>query len=176
MRMSTRLAWLGTLWTGAAWAQVDPCAQGQNNVCVSFSTAQGVPLSPQAMVLLAAILGVLAYVKLRKNASGLWGLGLSLAFGAWLTLQPGGAGWANGFHRENFSTGNPVVSSANISPLVVVNNLARNATITAITIDGYPFNPAPGTYGGYERCHVGKVLVPWVVGSDPIGTCVIQFV
>lgn len=157
----------------AAWAQVDPCATGQGNVCVGYSSVTAaVPLSPEAMGLLALLLGGVAFFKLRRRAAGLWGVALSLAVGAGLYLQSGGAGWANGYDRVYTNTGSPLVSPVNNGPLVVVNNLPVNVTITSITINGVAYMPDNSPWPPYEECVVGKVLTPTT--GDPTGMCLVK--
>lgn len=161
------------LWSSAALAQVNPCAPGQGNICVGFSNgAQGVPLSPQAMALLVALVLVFAYVKLRKNAGGLFNVALSLAMVGWMALQTSGAGWANGFDRVYTRNGSPAVSPVNNGPLVLVNDLPLNVTITSITVNGAPYVPANTPNPPYEECFVGKVLAP--TSGDPTGMCLVR--
>lgn len=155
----------------SAWAQGDPCAAGQNNLCVSYSTVtQAVPLSPQLLGLLVLMLGVVAFFKLRHKAGGPLGLVLSLAAGGWLATQSDGS-WANGFSRTNLSAGNPVVVSAVNRPQVFVNDLPVNATLTAVTYNGVSVSQT-GTLDLYPRCFVGMVLLP-ATGTDPVGLCVV---
>lgn len=161
-------------WVPAVFAQVDPCGVGQNSLCVSYATTpQAVPLSPQFMVLLVVLLGAVALYKLRHKAGAPLGLALALTIGGWLSMQPSGS-WANGYPRKNLSESNPVVFASPAGARVVVNNLTVNATITAVTYNGAPVG-ATGTYGGYERCFVGKVLVP-STGSGTVGMCVVELV
>jgi hypothetical protein len=153
------------------FAQVDPCGVGQTSLCVSYSTTpQAVPLSPQLMVLLVVFLGAVALFRLRHKVGGPLGLALALTLGGWLWSQPNGS-WANGYPRKNLSESNPVVFATPAGARVVVNNLTVNATITAVTYNGAPVG-ATGSYGGYERCFVGKVLVPHP-GSGTDGLCVV---
>lgn len=160
-------------WSGVAWAQVDPCAAGQGNICVGFSNgAQGVPLSPQAMAVLVGLVLLFAYVKLRKNAGGLFSVGLSVCLVAWMALQTGGVGWANGYDRAYTRNGSPAVSPVNNGPLVLVNDLPLNVTITSITVNGVPYSPSGPTDPSYADCFVGKVLVPTTGGVT--GMCVVS--
>lgn len=171
MRISSITSLWVSLLGSAAWAQVNPCASGQGNICVSYTTGtQSVPLTPAAMGILLVSLGVLAFFKLRKSPSGFFGLFLSAALVGLVAYQTMGVSLANGYTRVYMSAGNPVVTASNGGNRVVVNDLSNNATITSILIDGMTYQ-VTGQQLGYEECSVGKVLVPTTGGTS--GMCVV---
>ncbi len=161
------------LFASSAWGQVNPCAAGQNNICVSFANSQSVPLTFEAVVLMSLMLATFALFKLRKRSSGLFGLFLSAALGVLMVYQTTSDSYANGFVRVYFSSGTPAVYRDDVGSVVFVNDTASSTTITAITINGVSYNPSnPTTYSGYEECFLGKVLVPTTGGVT--GMCVIR--
>jgi len=173
MRASTPLIATVSLFASSAWAQVNPCAVGQNNICVSFANSQSVPLTFEAVVLMSLMLATFALFKLRKRSSGLFSLFLSAALGALMVYQTTSDSYANGYVRVYFTNGSPAIFRNDAGPIVFVNDTTYNNTITAMTFNGNTYNPVnPAPIGGYEACFVGKVLVPTTGGVT--GMCVVQ--
>lgn len=87
MRAISSFVAVASLFASSAWAQGNPCAAGQNNICVSFANSQSVPLTFEAVVLMSLMLATFALFKLRKRSSGLFGLFLSAALGVLMVYQ-----------------------------------------------------------------------------------------
>jgi len=144
----------------SAWAMAPgPC---QNGVCIGYSTNQAVPLSPEAMGLLALILGVLAYATLRGKVSRIAGVALAMGLTAMLTVYEMKDSLATVGFDILLSAGNPAeyTFGQETFPRVisVQNNLGYTATITSISANPYTWDTA--VTPTYTPCAVGLALPP----------------
>ena len=132
MRLSRRLmAALGLgLTLSPAWAT----AINQATLTVWYSTSvAGVPISAPALGILALLLGVLAYAKLRPTGRGLNSLllfALVVCMGALYVEQSSHA--APAVNTVVLSSGNPASSTGGQGIWVITNNLSQPATLTTV--------------------------------------------
>jgi hypothetical protein len=142
-----------------AWA-MDGMGGSCAAICVDYSiSAQGVPLSPAAMAVLALVVGVAGLAMLRTRMARSLGVLFAGGLAAALLLQHFDDARAASapMGTINFSSGRPAypITFTGAGYYMVTNNIGQNATITNITLaDGYALNSIQTT------CQIGMLLAP----------------
>jgi len=134
---------LPTLFTvSPAWA-MDGMDGSCAGICVYYAiSAQGVPLSPAAMALLALVVGVAGLAMLRTRMSRSLGVLIAGGLAATLLMQhfDDARAATAPMGTINFSSGRPAypLTFTGAGYYLVTNNIGQVATITNITLaDGY---------------------------------------
>lgn len=151
----------------AAWAQACP------GVCIGFapvaSNVQAVPLSPEAMGLLAVMMAVAAYWALRRKSRGLVGLLLTAAAGTTgMVLEMRQAQAAATYTvvlTAGSNSASVAIPDAANGSVNVQNTLSTTVTITSITAKA-TLSMAPSS-----PLKVGSTLAAGATASGAIFVC-----
>lgn len=139
----------------SVWATVLPVT-----VTVGYSSAQdaqAVPFSPSALALLALLLGVFAYSKLRGKGMRAMGVVIALCIAGAASLTGVRNSYAPPGYIVELSSGNPATGMGDTGLWVISNSLPAAARITSITVsNGLPWIGSGS--GGAPACVLGLQL------------------